>query len=229
MDDAELLSATNASEAAEATIAEAVKVLEADILFGRLRPRERLVEDQLTARFGVSRYTVRSALTELERLGIVVRLPHRGAFVRDFSAREVEEIYEIRSLLQARAAARMILPGSAELIEMLTKVQQRHDAAITAKDMREIDQANDAFHRHMFAACGNDHLAEAIDHYAYLTRAMRLYPFADPAVLELLRGEHWDMIRAIESADRVALVDLVVRHLQPSKKAYLAVRATIPY
>ena len=65
-------------------LAEIVRTLEADIIFGRLKPRERLVEDTLMERLGVTRHLVRQALAELERLGIVVRARNKGCAVRYF-------------------------------------------------------------------------------------------------------------------------------------------------
>ena len=57
-----------------------------DILFGRLLPRERLVEDDIIARTGATRHAVRAALQALARDGLVVHLPNRGAQVRGFTA-----------------------------------------------------------------------------------------------------------------------------------------------
>ncbi len=208
----------------EPTQEQLVPILESDILFGRLRPRERLTEDALIGRFAAKRHVVRQALLELERMGIVVRVPNRGAMVRDFTAKEVEEIAEIRETLQRQAARRTTLPGDPGLVEKLKALQQRHDAAVASRDPRAIDDANEAFHAELFGACGNAHLSDAIAHYAYLSRAMRLYPMVDPALLERLRGEHWDMIRAIEAGDRDRLMRLVVDHIQHSKKIYLEAR-----
>lgn len=205
--------------------AELVQALEGDILFGNLKPRERLLEDQIIAQYGAKRHVVRQALAELERLGIVVRVPSRGAAVRDFSAREVEEVCEIREVLQAGAAQRIPLPPGAELISTLTALQRQHDEAVQRRDPRAIDRVNEQFHKVFFAACGNYRLAEAIGHYAYLSRAMRLYPLTDAGLLETLRSEHWAMIRALEGADRAALVGLVVEHIQHSKRLYLQFRA----
>jgi DNA-binding GntR family transcriptional regulator len=213
--------------AAEASVAQVVRALEFDILFGRLKPRERLVEDMLIGRFDAKRHVVRQALAELERMGIVVRLPNRGAAVRDFTAREVEEIYELRELLQRRAAERMPLPAQPRQIACLKQIQRQHDAAVADGDLRRVDQVNDEFHRVFFAACGNQHLADAIAHYAQLSRAMRVYPMADPSSLSQLRSEHWAMIRALETGNRAALRKLVVQHMQLSKAAYLAVRQAI--
>lgn len=201
-----------------------VASLESDILFGRLRPRERLVEDTLMDRFDAKRHIVRQALAELERRGIVVKEPHRGCAVRDFSNDEIEEIYELRSLLQDRAAQRIRLPASSDVLLALEAVQRKHDLAVAAQDLRRVDRANEAFHQTLFGSCGNSVLAQAIHHYAYVTRPIRLYPMADPAALERLRCEHWAMIDALRAGDRKALRRLVVAHIQPSKLAYLNVR-----
>jgi DNA-binding GntR family transcriptional regulator len=205
-------------------VADVVNALEFDILFGNLRPRERLVEDVLMRRFEAKRHVVRQALAELERIGIVTREPNRGAAVRDFSAQEVEEISELREILQRRAGQRIPLPADPALVEELEAIQARHDKAVAKRDPRAIDRANEAFHRTLFAACGSAHLAAAIEHYSYLTRAMRLYPLVNRALLEQLRRQHWEMIAALKSGDRKALVALVVEHIQPSKQLYLEVR-----
>jgi len=202
--------------------------LESDIVFGRFLPRERLVEDQLMARYGTKRYAVRQALERLEKVGIVTRTPNRGAAVRDFTTREVEEICDLRALLQSSAVDRMAMPVAPALTSDLREIQARHDHAVSKRDLRAIDQVNDAFHRRFFEDCGNMQLADAIARYANMTRAMRLYPLADPAMLEGLRQEHWAMIRALESGDRPTLRRLVVDHLQPSKRLYLTVRASLP-
>jgi DNA-binding GntR family transcriptional regulator len=210
---------------AEPTVREVVQTIEFDILFGRLRPRERLVEDALLQRLvGAKRHVVRQALAELEHMGIVVRTPNRGATVRDFTAEEVEEISELRETLQRRAAQRMKLPAPPALLAELEAIQRRHDKAVQARDPRQIDDANEAFHDKLFGACGNAHLARAIAHYAYLSRAMRLYPLVDRVLLERVRSEHHEMIAALRAGDRRALARLVVDHIQHSKKIYLKVR-----
>lgn len=206
---------------------EVARSIEYDILFGLLRPRERLVEDALIERFGAKRHVIRQALGELEHMGIVIRAPNRGAAVRDFTAEEVEEIAELRATLQRRAAQRMPLPADPGLVRDLETLQRRHDKAVASRNPRAIDAANEAFHTRFFNACGNRHLAEAIAHYAYLSRAMRLYPLVDPVLLKTLREEHWALIAALKAGDRAKLMRLVVDHIQHSKKIYLEVRRSV--
>lgn len=202
-----------------------VQSLEFDILFGVLRPRERLIEDQLIQRFAAKRHVVRQALSELERMGIVIRAPNRGASVRDFTVEEVEEIADVRETLHRRAVQRMQLPAEAKLLQALTRIQHRHDKAVASRDPRAIDVANEAFHDALFSASGNRMLTAAIRHYSYLSRATRLYPLLDAGLLETLRGEHWAMIDALAAGNRRQLSKLVVEHIQHSKRMYIAVRA----
>ena len=214
-------------EAPDPSLQNVVRALEFDILFGNLKPRERLVEDALMQRFSAKRYTVRQALADLERMGIVTRAPNRGAAVRDFTDVEVEEIAEVRATLHRRAAQRMPLPASAALIAQLEALQRRHDKAVAGRDPRAIDAANEAFHNALFGACGNQHLAQAITHYFCLSRATRLYPLVDRVLLQRLRSEHRAMIEALKVGDRKALARLVVDHIQHSKNIYLQVRGSL--
>jgi len=207
----------NASEEVE-RVAEA---LELDIIFGRLKPRQRLVEDDLMAQFDTKRHVVRSALQELEKLGIVVRLKNRGAMVRDFEPVEVEHLYDLRATLQQRAAEILPLPAPAELVAALERLHARHSAAVERGDVRSAFEANNAFHDALFDACGNSYLADAIRHYAWLAHAIRSYRMAYPELLEQARREHGEMIDAIRRCDRTSLVRLCVEHINPSKDAYL--------
>src|SRR5271154_2262272 len=87
-----------------------VERLEEDIVLGRLHPRERLIEDELIDRFRATRHLVRQALMELDRIGLIERVPNRGAMVRSYTVEEVEQLYELRGLLESEAAERIELP-----------------------------------------------------------------------------------------------------------------------
>lgn len=209
-------------EGEPAPLADVVQFLEEDIIFGRLKPRERLVEDELMQRLGVKRHLVRQALAELERLGVVRRERNKGATVRDFDAAEVEQIYEIRALLQAHAAARIPLPVAGDLLAQLEAIHAEHAAAVDRGDLRTVYRLNNAFHDRLFGACGNPHLTTLIGHYGWLAHAIRSYRIADPQLLRQAREEHGLMLEALRRSDRATLVRLCVEHIEPSKQAYLA-------
>jgi DNA-binding GntR family transcriptional regulator len=207
-----------------ATVQEVVRALEEDIIFGRLAPGERLVEDALMRRFAAKRHVVRQALTELERLQVVSRQQNKGACVRDFSFRDVEEIYEMRALLQRRAAELIPLPGDRRVVHALRAIYAEHADAVARGDLRAAYHLNNTFHDTLFAACGNRHLVEVIAHYAWIAHAIRSYRSANPTLLAQAVEEHDAMIAALANGDRETLVRLCVDHIEPSKAAYLETR-----
>src|SRR4029077_13278933 len=94
------LPVTRPREPAAALIA---KRIEEDIVLGRRQPRERLIEQDLCELFQTHRGDVRLALFELEKKGLVGRIPNRGALVRGLTPREVREIYAVREELEVMA------------------------------------------------------------------------------------------------------------------------------
>lgn len=201
-----------------------VEALEHQILFGRLQPRERLVEDDIIARHETTRHQVRQALVELEKRGLVVRIANRGAHVRDFSDTEVRQIGEVREFLHAKAASIIPIPADARLLERLKSAQQAHQKAVAARDLMAIHRTNTQFHNTLFAASGNDFLAQTIADYAALSLAFRCHLMARTQYAERAVAEHGAMIEALERGDRVALVDLCVQHTRPAEQVYRAIR-----
>lgn len=205
----------------QVSAADVQKELELDIVLGQLRPRERLVEDELMARFGAKRHVVRMALAELERIGLVERRPNKGAMVRDYSPAEVEEIYAFRSDLHRIAVERMALPLAPELVQTLANLADRHEAAIKAGDLIEVILCNNAFHDTLFDQCGNRFLAESIRQLGWTSHAIRSYRVGDPDLLRQAAVEHRQIIDAAASGERARLAELCERHIQPSKEMYL--------
>ncbi len=129
-----------------------------------------------------------------KRWGIVVRQPNRGAAVRDFSADEVEQIYNVRGVLERYAAEIIPLPADPVLLGRLREIQARHGRAVDAGDPRTVFRANLEFHRVFFGACGNPYLAEQIDQLASRAHAIRFLAITDDALLDRARREHGQMI-----------------------------------
>ncbi len=196
-----------------------------DIIFGRLRPGTRLIEDNLIARFGVTRHFVRQALVELERTGIVVREKNKGVAVRSLTPREVAEIYEVRELLQRQAALRIALPAPPAVIEQLERLHDEYGRHLRARNFRGVHEANDAFHLAMFAACGNKYLVESIKHYMWLSLLVRSKKTADYNHAAASERDHHMIIQLLKGTDSWALAQLCVDHVQAAKSDYLQAAA----
>ena len=95
------------------------------IFSGRLRPGERLRQDQIAAELGVSRLPVREAVQVMERDGLVIVEPHLGAFVAPFDAQVIHDHFEIVGLVQGAAARRLAERGDPELLARLGGIARR--------------------------------------------------------------------------------------------------------
>ena len=123
------------------------KRLEEDIVLGRRQPKERLIEQDLSDLFQTHRGDVRLALFELEKKGLVERIPNRGALVRGLTPLEVTEIYAVREELEVMAVRIIPFPVGNKDIERLEELQRQHAAAIAAGDLLSVFYSNLSFHQ----------------------------------------------------------------------------------
>jgi DNA-binding GntR family transcriptional regulator len=203
------------------SVAKIVERTEEDIVLGRLHPRERLIEDELMERFDAKRHVIRQALIDLERLGVVERTPNRGAQVRSYTAQAVQQLYEVRTLLETAAASLIPMPLPVAAMKQLRDIQALHEDAIRKGDLKKVFRLNIAFHRALFANCGNPYLTVTINDYSHRAHVIRFHSLSEPRYLLRARDEHRAMIAAIKSCDREALVELCRNHLVPARDAYL--------
>ena len=195
--------------------------LEEDIVLGRRHPRERLVEQDLCAHFNTHRGDVRLALFELEKKGIVQRIPNRGAIVRDLTPQEVRDIYDVREELEVMAVRILPFPVPKADIARLETLQREHSKAVDAGDFLAVFYGNVHFHRVLFGLCGNTCLIETIESLAQKVAGIRSYAHADPGALNDSRRDHIEMIEALRHSRRDDLITLTRRHLKPAAQAYI--------
>jgi DNA-binding GntR family transcriptional regulator len=205
----------------ELVVAAIVAQLEEDIVLGFVHLRERLVEDALMDRFAAKRYAVREALARLARLGLVERLPNRGALVRALTPAEVDEIYFVRELLETAAAREVLRRASPEQIEELKQIQRRHDKATKDGDPRAAFRVNINFHRAFFSACNNRELVETIEQFGQKAHGVRSFIITHQEYLERARSEHWAIIDALEEGDEPKLLTICRDHIHVARNAYI--------
>lgn len=133
------------------------------ILSGRLRPGDRLVEEDLAEQLGVSRNPVREGLRLLGASGFVDILPRRGASVAVLTISQVKELFEVRGTLEA-LAARLAADRITEsqLVE-LEGIFLRGHAAAASGELDGLPDLNTEFHTALAVAAGNSRLAVMIE------------------------------------------------------------------
>lgn len=146
---------TKVSSGAGASPASVLDRLRQDLIEGVYYPRERLVEEELAARYEAKRAAVRSALMDLEREGLVEREPNRGARVRQVTFDEAIEIAEVRGALQALCAARAAeRAGEEDKSRLRARLDDLRDA-VKGTDTAALVDANLALSTCMREIAGN--------------------------------------------------------------------------
>jgi DNA-binding GntR family transcriptional regulator len=191
--------------------------LRADILTGRMAPGSRLKIQDLATRFGLSHMPVREALQKLEGEGLVVVQPKRGASVRQIDAQLLEHVYDViealDSLLTAKAAER----AGEGAIQRIRAAQQAFEAAAQRGDQLASLACNDAFHKAIHAASGNEEGARLINTPDALIRALRSRLGYGAERLQDIAKDHAAIAAAIAARDAEGARRLAIAHVRTAR------------
>lgn len=135
----------------------AVEWLRAAIVAGDLRPGQRVLQEDIAERIGISVAPVREALRVLEQEGQVTYWPRRGYFVTELRFTDLAEIYDLRQVLEERAARQAIKTLDDDAMQRIVLAAQDHvDAAVRGDVATELE-ANRRFHFGLLDAADNPH------------------------------------------------------------------------
>jgi len=175
--------------------------LEDLILKGEYGPGDRIKENALAARFGVSRAPVREACRLLQRSGLVDIVPNQGALVRALSLHEIVNLFDIRGCLARLAGEQAALSVTREqLAKLRTFVAEMDEASHDGNAVRYIE-LNIAFHAHLYEATGNVRLAALDEQMGKELRIYRRHGLAVGGGLAVSNVEHRTILAAVEQGD----------------------------
>ncbi|MCX5242269.1 GntR family transcriptional regulator [Streptomyces prunicolor] len=171
--------------------------LRQDIIAGRLRPGDRLVERELAERFGISRVPVREAIRALVAEGFVHFETPRRTVVRRLTPNDVRELFELREALEVYAAGLAATRATPEDLAEVAELLDRAAAATEAGDAEVITDVNSRLHDSIVTIAGNTLLTAALEPVAgrlrWMTRRNEEWP--------QLLVEHRELYEAIASGD----------------------------
>jgi DNA-binding GntR family transcriptional regulator len=133
----------------------AVSRLTREILGGGTEPGERLVEEQLTKRFGISRAPLREAMRLLAEQGLVEHVPRRGVRVAVLSDDDIQELYVVRDVLERHAVT--AAPADADMSGIAASIKAMQEADARG-DQFDVATAHRDFHVAVVALAGNRQL-----------------------------------------------------------------------
>ncbi|NUJ86766.1 GntR family transcriptional regulator [Plantibacter sp. MCCC 1A11337] len=192
-------------------------VIKSAILNGDVEPGAALVENDLAREFGVSKTPVREALKVLEGTGLVVIRPYTGTFVRELTVADALAIYDLRLLLEPEAVRRTVATG-VDLDDAAAALQQATEA--TEGSQRSL--ANRAFHRALYAGCGNPLLIQTLDGLRDQTALVAAASWAHQATWRDEAAEHADILAAATAGDADEAARLVAAHIDQFSRRRIA-------
>jgi len=188
------------------------------IVGGELQPGQHMVETDLARQLGVSRQPIREALHRMEAEGWVDLRPSQGAFVHVPTDSEVDDLLDVRALLEAETARLAARAPSPAQVARLREICREGQAAADADDFGEAVAVNSLFHAEVAAIGGNAVLAELADIVG--RRVQWYYRLVAPERSHSAWTEHDELIAAIEENDADRAESLARKHTERTRAAY---------
>jgi DNA-binding GntR family transcriptional regulator len=187
--------------------------LRAAVVSGEMKPGNLYSAPTLAAQFGVSATPVREAMLDLAKQGLVEVVPNKGFQVTSVSDAELDQLTEIRLLLEppaAATAARKASPADAAVLKPLA--QAIVDAAAEG-DLISYIEADHEFHARLLMLGGNRRLVEIVKDLRARTRLYGLSGLVERGILTSSASEHLTMCEHLAAGDVAALKHLVRAHI----------------
>jgi len=192
-----------------------------DILDEQLFPRQPLIEAELAAKYGVSKTPVREALLSLTRERLVEMNSFRGVRVRDFTANDAREIFEVRELLEPFALRRAVPRLEDSDRRALRALLDDARVAAEGGDRRELSRLNRAFHGSLIAQCGNRMVIEILTRLQDQVMVMSLRLWNVQATHLREAQQHEAILAAAEAGDADLAAQVLGQHLSEFKESYV--------
>jgi DNA-binding GntR family transcriptional regulator len=203
----------------------ATELIRGAIIDGRLEPGWRLKEEELARELGISRTPVREALLMLQAEGLVVATPNRGAMVRVHTPEDLDDLYQLRALLEGHAARRAAMRISEAEVERLRESCDRFESLSPDEDLRGLVRENLLFHDTIVEVAGSARLASMVRKVIELPLVYKSYIWYSPDQKRISVHYHRQIANALAvgDSDRAELImkehvfearDLLVAHVR---------------
>jgi len=195
------------------------ELLKQKILHGEIKPSQRLMQIQVAEGLKASRTPVRDAFRRLEQDGLVERLPQGGVRTTLIDSKTVNEVFGLRSVLEAYAVELACDRITPEEISILRRLMRQAKEILESKEIdretkiKELLELNSQFHDTIYRATENSYLLDFIKNLRNIVRRLRYLGLrADHTWIQVWE-EHAQLINFLELQDKEAAIALIKKHL----------------
>lgn len=197
------------------------------IIEGDYEPGQRLTEEYLAAELNLSRTPIREAIKRLETEGLVISLK-RGVAVRTYSKSDIQQIYDLRSLLEGYAASQAALFRSDTHLEDMMQTQKLYASAIERMDdsnpssIKEIVRCNNKFHETVILSSKNEHIHFLISKVVVVPLVFRSFHRYGKQEIVRSLDDHRRIMQAIEQRDPDRAKTAMMEHIYKGRDHVLS-------
>ena len=190
------------------------RALKTEIIKGSLKPGTKLSEGKIAEQMGVSRTPVREALKELAAEGFVKMNPNQAVVVSNASVEDVQEVLQIRGVLEG-LAARLVAPIiNREEVKELEKYLKQMEYCISKDDALAFSEMDAEFHELILNICGNNRLIQFRKNLSDQAHRYRIRSLNIPGRLKYSLKEHRDIVEALKRKDSEQADRLSQKHVE---------------
>lgn len=186
---------------------------------GAIGPGDRLVDVSIARSLGVSRMPVREALTQLVSEGHLVSTS-RGFVLPELAPEDIASIFEVRRLLEPRAAANAARDLSEADLDRLEVAVASAEAAVAQGDVPLLAEANAVFRATWISALRNVRLAETIERFADQVHVVRRETLRDSVTREIVLDGMRSILAAFRARDALAAQDRMTKFMHDAEQSY---------
>jgi DNA-binding GntR family transcriptional regulator len=186
---------------------------------GELRRGQKINETRLCELMGVSRTPIREALRTLNTQGIIDLVPHKGAFVSQFSIQEINDMFEVMSMLEGMCARLAVKKMAAADLKKIERLHEKLEHHYRKKDHKSYLEINEILHVLLQKLTGNktlNEVANGLRQKILLFRHKQLY---EPERFDRSIQEHRDLLDAFRKKDSRLAEKVMKKHLIQQCKA----------
>ena len=202
--------------------------LRQEILNGSHASGAQLRQDALAGTYGVSRIPVREALFQLEAEGLVQIVPHKGAIVTTLSAEEINDVFDLRLLLEPRLFRQSIPALVDEDFQRLDEVQLKFAQAIRARDLPAWGSLNAELHAALYSRAKLPQTASIVTGLLQKSDRYTRVQLSSPAAMKRAEREHAELVTLCRNRQVDAACELLTRHIDSVRSDLLRLLKSAP-
>ena len=190
------------------------QILRDEICSGKYPPGSWLQESELSEHLGVSRSPVRESLRRLVADGLLMEIPNKGVFVKEFTARDIDEIFDMRVMLESYAIRKSRSRMTSARLQKLFDILEELERTYAAGDLAAYTQIDEVLHNRIVELSENSLVISTYDRVRSMNQQFRVLSLTSHRRFDESLEEHRQIVQSLAVGDVETACATNNRHLE---------------